>query len=139
MPSDLLRFSFALDGSGRRGWSIGGVTRASIMTVTLATPLRRLLSDHQIFCSADCCRDWAFEITEASMSRWLESERADNSGEIAAEIDRVARDAQTAPGRVYLAVPGLESEWDAEQFRAFWEHLRATFWSAAEARWCARD
>ncbi|MDB5350680.1 MAG: hypothetical protein JWN86_1927 [Planctomycetota bacterium] len=112
--------------------------KAPTHTVTLSPPLRRLLHDHQIFCSADCCRERAFEITEGSISRWLDSERTDRTAELAAEIHRVASDVQGASGCVYLAVPGLKSEWGGDQFRTFWGHLRSTYSLAAEARQRAR-
>jgi len=104
-----------------------------VQTVTLLSPLRRLLRDHQIFCAAHCCKEQAFGLTEGSITRWLDFERADRSREIAAEIDRVASDVQCAAGRIWLDSPGLESGWGADEFRAFWGRLQTTYARAVEA------
>jgi len=103
-------------------------------TVTLSSALRRLLCDHQIVCSADCCKSLAFQLSEGSIARWLNAQRIDRTREIAAEIEGVEAGVRGVVGRVVLAVRGLESEWDVEEFRAFWEQFLAAYTVAVVAR-----
>ena len=79
-------------------------------TIALSSALRRLLCDQQIFCSADCCKAWAFQVSGGSMSRWLTSERIDRTHEIAAEIEGIKVNIGDVEGSIFLATPGLESE-----------------------------
>ncbi len=102
--------------------------------VVLSSALRRLLCDHQTVCSADCCKAMAFLINEASIARWLSFERIDRTSEIATEIASVEGDIRGAEGNIVLAARGLESEWSADEFRAFWNHFQATYVKATVTR-----
>jgi hypothetical protein len=103
-------------------------------TVTPSSALRRLLLDHQIMCSPDCCKGHAFQITAGSIARWLEWERIDRSREIGEEIGSIKAGLQWAEGQVFLAARGLESGWSMGEFQAFWGCLEAAFKLAVEAR-----
>ena len=108
--------------------------KTAIHRVELSSALRRMLHDRQIFCTPDCCKERAFEITEGTIARWLEGERIDRTRELAEEIGRIARDLRRCEGRIFLTARDLESGWDLDDFRAFWEHLETTFASAILAR-----
>ena len=99
-------------------------------TVTLSSALRRLLCDHQISCSVDCCKARAFQLGEGSMSRWLTFERTDRTHEIAAEIERIQVNIRDVEGSLFLSAPGLESEWDISEFRTFWERFAWAYTAA---------
>ena len=103
-------------------------------TVVLSSFLRRLLCDRQVFCSVDCCKEHAFQLTEGSIGRWLDFERTDRTREIAAEIKEVASASRHVSGRIIMAVRGLESVWNAEQFREFWGRFQGAYTLAVESR-----
>jgi hypothetical protein len=100
--------------------------------VTASPALRRLLLDHRECCTADCCKEKAFRITEASIARWLGHERIDRTREMAEEIRRIHVDVQEVEGWVLFEARGLESEWGADAFRAFWGRLKSAFTRAVE-------
>jgi hypothetical protein len=67
------------------------------------------------------------------MARWLTSERPERTREIAAEIERIEADIRDVEGNIFLAAPGLESEWEASEFRAFWQQFGMAYTAAAAA------
>jgi hypothetical protein len=102
--------------------------------VTMSPALRRLLLDHQSWCTADCCKERAFRFTEDSIARWLGFERIDRAREIVEEIAKVKADVQRTTGRIFMAARGLESDWVADDFKAFWGRLERAFTLAVESR-----
>ena len=102
--------------------------------VTTSPALRRLLLDCQEWCRADCCKERAFTITEVSIARWLRLERIDRSREVAEEIRQIGACLPRSHGWVFLAVRGVESDWRADDFRAFWCRLEAAFRSGVDAQ-----
>lgn len=100
--------------------------------VAFSSALRRLLCDHQTFCSVDCCKGRAFHLSESSILRWLDFERIDRRQEIAREIERIEAEIRGLEGHITLAARGLRSEWDADDFRAFWTQFRVAYgWAIA--------
>jgi len=108
--------------------------KRDVHRVAVSPTLRRLLLDCQMWCSADCCKANAFELTESAVTRWLRLEHLDRSQEVAEEIGRVRSELQQAVGQIFLAARDLESTWDTEAFKAFWGRLEAAVNSAVEAR-----
>jgi hypothetical protein len=86
------------------------------------------------WCTADCCKEGAFQITEGSIAHWLEQERIDRARDIAQEIARIQADLLSCTGLIFLAARGLESSWGADTFRAFWGRFEVAFTRAVEAR-----
>jgi hypothetical protein len=103
-------------------------------TVVVSSALRRLLLDHQIFCSADCCKARAFQFTENSIARWVDFEHILRTEEMVAEIRRIGAALQDVSGQIILDARGLQSEWDSGAFRAFWNRFEATFLRALDSR-----
>jgi hypothetical protein len=101
--------------------------------VAKSPALRRLLLDHQTWCTADCCKGQAFQFSVGSIERWLWLERDDPSREIAAEIEFIKAES-AGDSAIFLAIPDLESEWRADEFRAFWARFEQVFTLAVEAR-----
>ena len=101
--------------------------------IVLSSALRRLLCDHQIFCSADCRKARAFQLVEGSMARWLSFERTDRTHEIASEIEHIRANIRDVGGGIFLAASGLESEWDLSEFRIFWERFGEAYTAGAAA------
>ena len=96
----------------------------------ISPALRQLLISCHTFCSVDCCRVDAFEISEGSIERWLDLERIDRTSEIAAEIGRIKAELGQSEGEVMLTARGLESTWCVEEFQTFWDQLESAFSSA---------
>jgi hypothetical protein len=103
-------------------------------TVALSPALRRLLVELQTWCSADCCKGRAFGVSAAAVGRWLDGERIDRTRALAEEIVSVEGGLSEAGRRVALDARGLGSEWEAAEFRAFWERFALAFASAVAAR-----
>ncbi len=102
--------------------------------VKISPVLGRLLMDCQTRCTADCCKEQAFMLTEDSISSWLGPERIDRNREVSEEIGKIKADLHKATGRVLLAARGLESYWRAADFRAFWCKLETIFTRSVATR-----
>jgi hypothetical protein len=98
--------------------------------VDLSPALMQLLTSCHTFCSVDCCRADAFEISEGIIARWLDLDRVDRTGEIAAEIEQIKGVLDQSEGEIILAARGLESTWPNEEFQTFWDRLESAFSSA---------
>jgi hypothetical protein len=101
-------------------------------TIGLPSALHRLLYDHQFLCSAGCCKEDAFQFTQDSIARWLDSERCDRTQELEVEIARIAIDSQRLSERATLDARGLESVWSADEFHVFWRNFLGVYAPAAQ-------
>jgi hypothetical protein len=99
-------------------------------TLTVSPALRQLLIHCHTFCNVDCCRADAFDISEGIIARWLEFERVDRTSDLAADIQRIKMLIDQSEREVILAARDLESAWPADDFKAFWHRLQASFTSA---------
>ena len=98
--------------------------------VNLSPAMSQLLMSCHRYCSVNCCRADAFEISEGIIGRWLDLERVDRTGMIVAEIERIKLALDRSVGEVVLTARGLESTWPVEEFLKFWDRFESAFSSA---------
>lgn len=108
-------------------------------TVALSPTMRRLLVELQTWCSADCCKDKAFTVSAAAISRWLNGERVDRTQQLVEEVARVQADLQRTGDQVVLDARGLESDWPGDEFRAFWDRFAVALASASAVAASGRE
>lgn len=98
-----------------------------LRTVTTSAALRRLLLHCQTQCTADCCKENAFDLSKRSIEEWLAYERIDRSKAIGEEMATIADLLRKATGRLVLDVRDLRSDWKADRLLAFWQVLLGNF------------
>jgi hypothetical protein len=73
-------------------------------------------------------------MSAAAVGRWLDGERTDRSREMAKEVAQISGGLpEEREGRVSLDARGLGSDWQATEFRAFWERFASAFTAAVAA------
>ena len=80
-------------------------------SIKLSSELRRLLIHCEENCSADCCKDSAFEINERTLRTWFDSERIDRSHQILDELSDLIKFLQGRTEDIFIDARDLESTW----------------------------
>jgi hypothetical protein len=86
-----------------------------------------MLLDMQTWCSVDCCKDRAFQLSPTTIRQWLDGERVDRTCELNTEIAQIEKDLDRCNGGVVLTARGMESNWEGPAFRAFWRLFAEAF------------
>src|SRR5688572_333026 len=98
-----------------------------MLTVKLSPTLRRLLLHCQTECTADCCRDRAFDISARTITSWLETERIDRTPQLIREIKDIAGNLDPMVEMLFLEARDLHSEWRSADFATFWARFEKSF------------
>lgn len=97
------------------------------LDINASPGLRRLLKHCEIYCTADCCKENAFDMTPNTIRVWQDWEPFDRIGDIANELNELRNQNYNEFKEIHIVARGLESQWQPHEIQNFFQELYEQF------------